>query len=367
MKTLQIFDFLVQRDQLQETLLLERPFTTELSPDQVLLEIQFFSFTSNNITYGVSGDKLGYWSFFPTQEGYGIIPTWGFAKVIDSTHPEVQKGERFYGFFPMSTHLVTSPGRVSQSGFVDQSTHRQQLPGVYNFYFNLANDPSITPESESLISIFRPLFVTSFLIEDHLKSENYFQANQVVLTSASSKTAQVLACLLSNRKKKVSKDLHIIGLTSKENKGFVSSLGWYDQILSYDEIGLLDPEKKHIVIDFTGNHNTQFKLQNLLKEQLVYNCLVGLVDWQGRKGDEKLPQKGEFFFAPTFAEKRQKEWGIDEFHVRLGMAWNHFYDSIRDKIQIQEHLGLASLSELYPDMLLGKMNPAHGHIIRIAP
>lgn len=39
---------------------LEKP---ELKDQEVLFEIERFSFTSNNVTYAVVGDKIGYWNF----------------------------------------------------------------------------------------------------------------------------------------------------------------------------------------------------------------------------------------------------------------------------------------------------------------
>ena len=33
------------------------------------LEIESFSVTSNNVTYAVVGDMVGYWNFFPAPEG----------------------------------------------------------------------------------------------------------------------------------------------------------------------------------------------------------------------------------------------------------------------------------------------------------
>jgi len=38
---------------------------TPLGPEEVLLKIDRFAFTANNVTYGVAGDQIGYWQFFP--------------------------------------------------------------------------------------------------------------------------------------------------------------------------------------------------------------------------------------------------------------------------------------------------------------
>lgn len=363
MATINALDFVVKIDDLQQTKLVEKVYSDELSSNQVLLKIDKFSFTSNNITYGVVGDKMNYWKFFPSEFGFGIIPAWGLADVVISNHPDVQVGQRFYGFFPMSSHLLVTINNVSSNGFVDNCVHRQALPPIYNFYTNTNQDPTFTPKTENLISIFRPLFVTSFLIDYHLSEQNFYKSSQILITSASSKTAQALACLLARHKKKNA--FNLIGLTSKKNVKFVRELGWYDQTISYDSVAELNYDEKSVVIDFAGNHNTQFQLQTLLSENLVYNCLVGLVDWQNLEGESPLPKKGEFFFAPAHVAKCQKEWGVLGFQQRIGIAWQQFLDAIQSTISIKEFLGAQELQKLYSDMLNGDIDPNNSNIVYI--
>lgn len=365
MATINALDFIVKINDLQQAKLVEKSYSDELSSNQVLLEIDKFSFTSNNVTYGVVGERMNYWDFFPTLSGYGIIPAWGLANVIISNHPDVQVGQRFYGYYPMSTHLLVTTNNVRGKGFLDNTEYRQALPSIYNFYTNTEQDPTFTPETEELISIFRPLFVTSFLIDDHLAEQNFYKTTQILITSASSKTAQALACLLAHRKKENALNLNLIGVTSEKNIEFVKKLGWYDQTLSYNEISQLNANEKYVVIDFAGNHNTQYQLQTLLRKNLVYNCLVGLVDWQNLEGDGPLPKKGEFFFAPTHAEKRQKEWGLSGFQQKIVIAWQRFMDAIQSTVSIREHIGVQELEKLYSDMLNGKTDPKYGNIVSL--
>ena len=55
-----------------------------LKTNEIILEIEKYAFTSNNITYAVTGKTLGYWNFFPAKEPFGIVPVWGFANVVSS-------------------------------------------------------------------------------------------------------------------------------------------------------------------------------------------------------------------------------------------------------------------------------------------
>lgn len=365
METINASDFVVKIDDLQQAKIVERTYSNELPSNQVLLAVDKFSFTSNNITYGLVGEQMNYWKFFPTQPDYGIIPAWGFANVIISTHPDVHVGQRFYGYYPMSSHLLATIGHVNSKGFADTTEHRKKLPPLYNFYVNTEQDPAFTPNTEGLISIFRPLFVTAFLINDHLAKMNFYKASQILFTSSSSKTAQALACLLAHSKKEKGLNLNIIGLTSKKNVSFVRGLGWYDETISYDSIDQLNTNEKYVVVDFAGNHNTQFQLQTLLKDNLVYNCLVGFVDWENMKDEKPLPKKGEFFFAPAHATKQQKEWGLAKFQQNIEIAWQQFIDAIQSRILIKEHIGTQGLEQLYSEMLNGRVDPKYGNIVNL--
>ena len=102
--TKQTRDFLVRRDDLTRTKWISTSLP-ELKDGEVLLRIDLFGFTANNVTYAAKGENL-FWKFFPAPEDWFRVPVWGFAVVADSNHPEVSVGERVYGYLPISTFLV---------------------------------------------------------------------------------------------------------------------------------------------------------------------------------------------------------------------------------------------------------------------
>ena len=116
-----------------------------LEEGEVRLAIDFFAFTANNLTYAVAGDMLGYWNFFPVvpDDGYGVIPVWGFADVTESRCDEVLVGERLYGYFQPSGELVIAPINVSTGLLIDGTTHRQSLPPLYNQYQRIAKGQGV--------------------------------------------------------------------------------------------------------------------------------------------------------------------------------------------------------------------------------
>ena len=203
-------DLLVDRTDLHESRLQTRE--VECADGEALFEIERFALTANNITYAVAGDSaFGYWKFFPAPDHWGRVPVWGFARVSASRHPDVAVGERFYGYFPMGTHLVVKPQRVGPSGFVDGAPHRAALPPVYNQYTRATGDR----HEETAQMLLRPLFMTSFLLDDFLADNDFFGARRVILSSASSKTSLGLAFELArNRKGRVT----VAGLTAPSQR-----------------------------------------------------------------------------------------------------------------------------------------------------
>ena len=208
-------DFQVEKNNLFITRFVENK-VSELSTGEVLLKIEKYAFTSNNITYGIVGDKINYWEFFPAENPWGALPVWGFASVEKSANTEIKEGERFFGYYPMSSHLRVIPDKVKPQGFTDASEHRSLLPPLYNFYSRSLEKSN---PKEDFLSIIRPLFGTGFLVYHFLKNNNFFDAKNIILTSASSKTALSLAFLLNKNKKEDGRN--IIACTSEKNVEFV--------------------------------------------------------------------------------------------------------------------------------------------------
>lgn len=360
------FDIQVNRKDFHQHKIAKReaPTVADLAEGQILVKVDQFAFTSNNITYATAADMVGYWKFFPASDEWGIIPVWGFANVIASKNENIPVGDRFYGYYPMGSHLIMSPIKVKPSNFSDGITHRQALPPIYNNYINTKTDPGYSKKGEAIQSLFRPLFTTSFLIDDFMEDNDFFGGSSIILTSASSKTAIGLAHLLSKRKS--DRSLNIIGLTSKGNMEFVEGLGYYDQVLSYDQFSQIAHNENSIIVDFSGNAKVQENLQGHLSSKLVYNCLVGIVDWTQRGGADSPATNGKFFFAPSQALKRNKEWGIEGFQQRLGKAWIGFTSKVGDWMTVKNSAGALALAGLYLPMLDGKIDPKVGHIIRLS-
>jgi hypothetical protein len=323
----------------------------KLEAGQALLQVDKFALTANNITYGVAGDMIGYWQFFPAAEGWGRIPVWGMATVTSSNVDGIEAGQRYYGYFPMSSYLVVEPARISERGFVDGVSHRAALPPTYNQYSRVTVENGYPPEFDDHQMIYRPLFTTAFVLDDFLADNSFFTAKTIILSSASSKTAFGLAYLLKQRP-----GISVIGLTSKGNREFVSNLGLYDQVATYDEVEQLDRDQAVVFVDMAGNRQVLERLHEHFQDNMKYSCGVGITHWESRDGKAPatLPgAKPAMFFAPSQIQKRHKDWGPEKFQTELARAWELFLTDVDKWVDVVPRSGATELLNTYQEVLNG--------------
>ena len=338
----------------------------ELQDGFIRVKIGPWALTANNITYMVTGDMIGYWDFFEPKHydidmsGFGRMPVWGYAEVTQSKCADVPAGTLIYGFFPVAQTLDMKPVKLSSLGFQDGKDHRTELHPVYNGYTFVDKDPSFAAYRE-LQPVLRPLFTTSFLIDDFLADENFFGAEQVLLLSASSKTAMGTAYCLKQRG-----GIKVTGLTSEGNKGFTSETSFYDEVFTYDTITDMNPDVKTVIVDMAGNGSIMGTLYEHFEENIIYNCMVGKSHWQGAPPvTPKLGAPAKMFFAPDRVKLRMNDWGREGFAKNLAARWLPFCDNAKNWLDIERSAKVTDLLKVYKDFLDGKASPSKGYMFEI--
>ncbi|MCZ8101366.1 MAG: DUF2855 family protein [Burkholderiaceae bacterium] len=379
-------DVQVRRADLRDVRVIESPVpgATGLEPGRAVLRIERFALTANNVTYGACGDvpHLEYWRFFPAPEGWGRVPVWGFATAVASSHPGVALGDRFYGFLPMSTHLVVEPAAAGAQGFVDGAAHRHGLSPVYNTYVRVREQPGqdavARAASEAEAMLLRPLFTTAFLIDDFLADEGFFSARRVVLASASSKTAYATAFLLA-RRRGTPQAVEVVGLTSPANVGFVERLGCYDRVLAYADAERLEADVPTVYVDMSGDAGLRERVHRRLGDALRHDCAVGLTRWEEgvgrRRPDGAAPAplpgpKPTMFFAPARWKKREADWGAAGFMARQSEARDAFSAKLRGDggwMTVVEGRGPADVVRVWRELVDGRGRPEQGHVLAPDP
>jgi hypothetical protein len=357
-------DFVVGRDDLGQCKMIETelPDAGALPSEALLVKVDRFAFTTNNITYAVAGDELKYWQLFPAPKGFGNIPVWGFGEVIASRHPGVAVGERLFGYFPMATHLVIEAIDVSRRALRDGAAHRQVAASVYNIYARVGGDAAFAGRQGDHQALLRPLFMLSFMVDDYLAENDFFDAQTAILSSASSKTAFGLAHLIHAQRDNVT----VIGLTSPANVAFVRSLGCYDEVLTYDQVTSVPPLTPVVYVDMAGNSRLRETLHRHFGEAMRYSGRIGLTHRATSPDEPDLPgARPKFFFAPDQMRKRAREWGPGGVDQRFGVAWAGFAPKLDKWIDIVESQGAAAVQKVYLDTLAGRIPPEQGHMLSL--
>lgn len=330
----------------------------ELNDGEVELEVESFAFTANNISYASAGDFLDYWGFFPTDAPWGRIPVMGIGRVTRSANPDIAVGGRYFGFFPMTDrHIVqASP---SSEGFVDRAEYRAKHAAAYRSFNRVDDDPAYHPATEGQYLIARGLFITSFLVDDFLGEQGFFGADQVIVTSASSRTSIALAHRLQQRG-----GIHVVGLTAERNRPFVEQLGLYDEVFAYDRIDSIDATRTSVVVDMAGNIEVLGRVHAHVGPKLAYSCRVGATHWDAGGPAADIPgPTPTFFFAPSQIKKRSQEWGREQFDRTVATALAGFLDHAAGWLRIERSSGPEAVEAVYRSTLGGTADPAVGHIV----
>jgi hypothetical protein len=356
-------DFLIKRGELRECRVADAA-APEPGPGQALLRVETFGMTANNVSYAVMGEAMSYWDFFSSAEqaeqGWGVLPVWGFATVASSRAGGVEPGTRVYGYLPASDHLLLTPVDAGVSGFVDGAPHRAALPSASPRFLVNGHDPFYTPGSEDMQMLLRPLFFTSFLIDDQLDDEGLTGRGPILMSSASSKTAIAAAFLLARRQ-----GVELIGLTSPRSAEFVAGLGIYDRTVAYDAIGSLE-RGPATYVDFSGDAEVRRAVHEHYGEKLVHDMAVGVTHWEEFGGGGELPGPAPtIFFAPTRITKRAKDWGRTGLERSVCEAWHPFCEWTEGWLQVTRGQGFDGLRDAYLDVLEGRADPKTAHVVSL--
>lgn len=354
------WDLRVDRNDLSRTTVVDVP-PIDVSPGEVLLRVDRVGMTANNVTYAVFGDAMKYWDFFPADDIDGVaqgrVPLWGFAEVERSAVDGIEEGTRLYGYLPTSSHLLVRPTKVDTKGFRDGSPHRQHLPTPYNGLTTTTADPAYDAGLEDLQVLYRPLFMTSFMLADFLLDHDCFGATTAVISSASSKTAYGTAFLLEG--------IHRVGLTSEANRAFTEGLGCYDEVRTYDEVDEL-AQVPTVYVDIAGDAVLRRRVHERVSP--VHSAVVGAAhhDAAPDPGGRDLPGAAPaFFFAPDQMRKRYADWGPDGVEEHHAEAWARFAPVVADWVDVVVGQGAEGLRAAWLETLAGSTPPRTGLVVQL--
>lgn len=123
------------------------PSASPLAASSIRVQTKLISLTSNNLSYARGGEQLHWWDTYPVplsspapynnQQEWGIVPAWGYARVLESTIHDIAPGSLLYGMWPTSAHAVDlqlKPQPGAPGHWIETSPHRSALMTVYSNY-----------------------------------------------------------------------------------------------------------------------------------------------------------------------------------------------------------------------------------------
>ena len=286
----------IDRDDVTQATLTNDP-AEALAQGQVRVHLDSYAMTANNITYavfgkpaGLFGNDQGYWDFFAERGEPGRLPVWGFATVTESAAEGVSAGDRFYGYYPMASDAVLTVGKAGAGGFTDVTgrvsrlpvwcftPRRTTLPPIYNNYQRIEALHDYRAADHDYWPVFRPLFLTGWLIADQFEDEGDYGVQQILIASASSKTAIGLGFALKQRADRP----ETVGLTSAANVDALAAQGIYDRVVSYDQIMTLNATTPAALVDMAGNGAVTRSVHSHFGSQLQASIVVGKSHWDAQ-------------------------------------------------------------------------------------
>ena len=356
-------EFQTNKNDLTQSRIIDTP-KIAIGDGEVLVKIDRFAFTANNITYAVAGDFLKYWQFFAPNgdeaEKWGIIPVWGFADVIESNSDQLPVGERLFGYFPPANQLLMTPSKVTPLSFIEATSHRADLPASYNMYRRVHNEPGYDRANDDERMLLFVLHLTSFCLHDMLESNNWFGAEQIIIISASSKTSTGLAYGLKDDKRSPT----VVGLTSERNIDFVNSIDAYDSAVSYHDINQIDFSKPTAIVDMSGNSDVLSELHTQFGDNMRHTSNVGITHWEEtRRVDGIIQERSHQFFAPSHIQQRIKDWGAEEFGKRSVDYVMRSTTKSKAWLKVNKLKGVDGLANVYGDVCSGNVAADEGLIV----
>ena len=353
---LRAWDFLVDRTDLRRTRLRAADAAPPLGEGEALIRVDAFALTSNNLTYALMGDRLGYWELFPASAPWGRIPAWGYGTVAQSNAADVAEGARFAGMVAMSTSFVVQPV-ANRVGFTDVAPRRGAVSPVYNRYATVPGADDANLERDAAL---RPVYILAFVLAQHLESVGWFGAERIVVTSASSKASLSLAHALGPVG-----GVSVTGLTSSGHLAFVRATGLYDDVATYDRVDDLPASAPTALIDISGDGAVRRAVEGRLGARLVGALRVGQTSWD-QPADQQLGEGcGQaMFFAPAAIEELVAAWGTATFARRLDAGLAELAGASRTWLAPRHEEGGQGMAGAFAALTAGQVDASHFLVVR---
>jgi len=293
---------------------------------------------------------------------------------VASAHSRVGVGRRVHGYLAMSSYVVKQLDDQRSKYTIDVALNG--MPEDRRPYRQLTfcdTDALYRPNREDEMMLYQPLFWTAYWMEDSLNETNYRGLKTILISSASSKTAFTVAyrILLRREAPGGTRNLKLVGLTSRSNLEFTRRLGFYDQVFAYDQVASISKVAtvdNCLYIDVSGNQSLNESIARNVAPKLTIQ--LGMTSVEGGNAADVSGAKGntdrwEFFFMPEWLAIRVKQVGPKSLKEMQKVAWDQLMEDCPSWVKIETYSGEREVLEAYLKTLKGSASPDEGQMFTL--
>mmetsp|Transcript_2359 Transcript_2359/g.3201 ORF Transcript_2359/g.3201 Transcript_2359/m.3201 type:complete len:431 (+) Transcript_2359:31-1323(+) len=325
------------------------------------------------------------------NENYAHPCVWGIAQVTESRLDNVQVGTKYIAMLPIGESVSFRTARVDTEDDYVLIVDRPTTNPAYNVFRKV--DDEDDERYEDLALACSPGIMTGFGLNFHLRNCDFYGADAVVVTSASSKVALALAVYLKHNNNPVTKK--IIGYTSESNKEFCRKTGLYDEIIGYEDALNFEwrtKKTKYVIVDIAGrgevyNRNIQEPDVEIVKLLAIGNA-SGTANKQSTFASFSMIAKVKLMLTMVGAPAMfsswmnpvqelylifngmadlKKEWGAEKLRATLNEYERIFCKAATDEewISIRTCDTEESIQKAFAEIVQGTVHPSETIILDV--
>ena len=314
-----------------------------------------------------------------SAEGYVHPVVWGIAEVTSTTIEGVEVGSQYMAMLPIGESVSFAKAEVKDDGNI--VVDRPATFAAYNNYVKIDPDNAMaSSEYSDLALACMPGIVTGYGLYFRMLQYDCYGADNIVVTSASSKVALAMALYMKNDADKKFENTKIIGYTSSSNIEFCKKTGLYDTVLSYDEVL---PSQKYVMVDIAGRGDVYTKNEkesgvDILKLLVIGNssgtddkkatfstfsyfamikmgmAMMGLPAWV----HSWMKPTQELYLIWEDNAVMEKEWGKEKYKKTQKDISFTFCKSAKEWMNVREAKTEEEVMKAFEDILAGTVPPS---------
>lgn len=349
----------------------------ELEEGCILLRIDKFALSQMALGYLMKGFTRTFAAFHNfykwPEEGYYRSACWGYATVVESSHPKVSVGTRLFGLVPPAKYQLQQvsgtvpPGKNGEPAIIELAM--EDIPyNLRRFQELEVVEPPGADEAlqederswEDWRCITRELYTMAFYMDENLLVDTGM-INCVVISCASAKTAIALAYCLRMREMR-----HVWALTCSEHADFVRSTELYHNVFTYDEVDSVPNNSTVVYMDFKCDGELRQRLSARMGTNLMYSMVIGPAVFQKKRQDQIFEKRSReiLFDEATWRERRKLVAEVTKTgrNEQLRYSYKAFVDRLKKHITLKHLSSVDTLVSTYDRIYSNSVPPGEAYV-----